>query len=118
MYLDGALVHTTPPPNFDLETNLGSLDRLGRYDATSLVYTHYGARGDEEEDVRDALDEYRSVLTDWVEKVEETYERLGDTEEVAAEMFDEAEFPSRWDEDAVREMIRMDVRGAAMYLNS
>jgi len=53
-----------------------------------------------------------------VEKVEETYERLGDTEEVAAEMFDEAEFPSRWDEDAVREMIRMDVRGAAMYLNS
>lgn len=118
MFLDDRLVHTTPPPNFDLETNLDSLDRLARYDATSLVYTHYGKRGGNEEEVRDALNEYRAVLTDWVERVEEAHERLGDEEEVAAELFGETEFPDRWDEDAVREMIRMDVRGTLLYLNS
>lgn len=118
MYLDDELVHTTPPPNFDLETNLESLDRLARYDATSLVYTHFGARGDSEEDIREALDEYRRVLTDWVGSVEEAYERLGDVEDVAEEVIVETEFPERWDDDAVHEMTKMDVQGAVMYLDS
>lgn len=117
MYLDGELVHTTPPPNFDLETNLEGLDSLARYDATSLVYTHFGARGDDEEDVREALKEYRRVLTDWVEGVEEAYERLGDTEDVADEVISQADFPKRWDEESVREMVKMDVQGAVMYLD-
>lgn len=117
MYLNDELVHTTPPPNFDMETNLESLDRLARYDATSLVYTHFGARGEDEEDVREALDEYRHVLTDWVESVEEAYERLGDAEAVADEVIAETDFPERWDEDAVHEMVKMDVQGAVMYLD-
>ena len=117
MYLDDELVHTTPPPNFDLETNLDSLDSLARYDATSLIYTHFDARGENEEDVRDALDEYRRVLTDWVESVEEAYERLGDAEAVADEVIAQANFPERWDEEAVREMVKMDVQGAVMYLD-
>ena len=118
MYLNDELVHTTPPPNFDLETNLDSLDRLARYDATSLVYTHFGARGDNEGDVHAALDEYRRVLTDWVESVEGAYERLGDEEAVADEVIAQDDFPERWDEEAVREMVKMDVQGAVMYLNS
>jgi glyoxylase-like metal-dependent hydrolase (beta-lactamase superfamily II) len=117
MYLDEELVHTTPPPNFDMETNLDSLDRLARYDATGIIYTHFGARGEDEEDVRDALSEYRGVLTDWVESVEEAYERLGDAEAVAGEVIEETEFPDRWDEEAVREMVKMDVHGAVMYLD-
>jgi len=117
MWLDDELVHTTPPPNFDLETNLESLDRLARYDATGLVYTHFGARGEDEKDVRDALEQYRRVLTDWVESVEEAYGRLGDKEAVADEIIAQAGFPERWDEDAVREMVKMDVRGSVMYLN-
>ena len=117
MYLDDELVHTTPPPNFDLETNLDSLDSLARYDATSLIYTHFDARGENEEDVRDALDEYRRVLTDWVESVEEAYERLGDAEAVADEVIVQADFPEKWDEESVREMVKMDVQGAVMYLD-
>ena len=117
MWMDGTLYHTSPPPNFDLETNLESLDRLARYDATSLVYTHFGARGDGEEDVRDALDEYRGVLTDWVERVEERYEATGDEEKVVEELVADAEFPDDWDETAVRETVRMDVRGVMMYLS-
>ena len=116
MYLDDELVHTTPPPNFNLETNLESLDRLARYDATRLIYTHFGARGEDEEDVRGALDEYRHVLTDWVGSVEEAYGRLGDQEDVADEIIAQAGFPERWDQDAVREMVEMDVRGSVMYL--
>jgi glyoxylase-like metal-dependent hydrolase (beta-lactamase superfamily II) len=117
MYLDHELVHTTPPPNFDLETNLKSLDRLARYDATSLVYTHFGARGEDENDVRGALDEYRRVLTEWVGSVEEAYERLGDVESVADEVIAQADFPERWDDEAVREMVKMDVQGAVVYLD-
>jgi len=117
MYFNGELVHTTPPPNFDLETNLESLDRLTRFDATTLLYTHFGPRGDDEEKVRESLDEYRVVLKDWVESVEKAYDRLGNIEEVADELYAETEFPARWDEDAVREMTRMDVQGAVMYLD-
>lgn len=117
MWLDDALVQTTPPPNFDLDTNLESLDRLARYDATTLLYTHFGARGESEERVRDALDGYRRVLTEWVESVEEAYERLGDEEAVAEEVLAGTGFPDRWDDDAVREMTKMDVHGALMYLD-
>ena len=116
MWLDDEIVHTTPPPNFDLDTNLESLDRLARYDATTLMYTHFGARGEDEAEVRDALDEYRNVLKEWVESVEEAYERLGDVQAVADEVIAETEFPERWDEDAVREMVKMDVQGAVLYL--
>ena len=117
MYLDDALTQTTPPPNFDMETNIKSLDRLSRYDATTLLYTHFGARGDDEEEVRDALDEYRRVLTEWVESIEEEYERLGDTEAVADEVIAETAFPERWDDEGVREMVKMDVQGAVLYLD-
>jgi glyoxylase-like metal-dependent hydrolase (beta-lactamase superfamily II) len=117
MRMDGTLYHTSPPPNFDLETNLDSLDRLARYDATTVVYTHFGARGDGEDDVREALDEYRGVLTDWVERVEKAHDRLGDEEEVVDEILADADFPEDWDETAVYETVRMDVRGAMMYLS-
>ncbi|MCX2818124.1 MBL fold metallo-hydrolase [Haladaptatus sp. F3-133] len=117
MWMDGTLYQTSPPPNFDLETNLDSLDRLARYDAKRLVYTHFGARGDGEDDVREALEEYRDVLTDWVDRVETEYDRLGDEEEVVDEILAEAEFPDDWDETAVRETVRMDVRGVMIYLS-
>jgi glyoxylase-like metal-dependent hydrolase (beta-lactamase superfamily II) len=117
MWMDGTLYHTSPPPNFDLDTNLGSLDRLARYDATRLVYTHFGSRGDGVDDVREALDEYRGVLTGWVERVEEAHERLGDEEEVVDELVAAADFPNDWGETAVYETVRMDVRGAMMYLS-
>jgi len=117
MDLNDELVHTTPPPNFDMETNMESLDRLARYDATTLLYTHFGARGEDESDVREALDEYRRVLTDWVESVEEAYDRLDDEEAVADEVIAQADFPERWDDEAVREMVKMDVHGTLMYLD-
>jgi len=117
MWMDGTLYHTSPPPNFDLDANLDSLDRLAERDATRLVYTHFGARGDGEDDVRDALEEYRGVLTDWVCRVEEAHERAEDEEETVDEMLSDADFPDDWDETAVYETVRMDVRGALMYLN-
>ena len=66
---------------------------------------------------RELLDEYRRVLTRWVESVEEAYERLGDEEAVADEVIAQADFPERWDEESVREMVKMDVQGAVMYLD-
>jgi len=116
MYLGGEVIHTTPPPNFDLDTNLESLDRLARYDATTLLYTHFGARGNDEKEVRGALGEYRTVLNRWVEKVKQAYESLGGIEKTADELYGQAEFPEHWDENAVREMTRMDVHGVVMFL--
>jgi glyoxylase-like metal-dependent hydrolase (beta-lactamase superfamily II) len=117
MWMDGTLYHTSPPPNFDLDTNLESLDRMARYDATSIVYTHFGARGDGEDDVREAFEEYRGVLTGWVERVEKAHERLGDEQDVVEELVADADFPDDWGETAVYETVRMDVRGAMMYLS-
>ncbi|MDY7080934.1 MAG: MBL fold metallo-hydrolase, partial [Halobacteria archaeon] len=57
MYLKEQLLPTTPPPNFDLQKNLESLENLKEYEPSRLVYTHYGVR----EDGVEALDEYAEV---------------------------------------------------------
>lgn len=80
-YLDGRLLATTPP-NFDLEENLDTLDRLKELDVETLLYPHFGPRVNAE----GVFEEYRTVLSSWVKKVEEKWEEHGDREAVVREL--------------------------------
>ncbi|QLD90705.1 MBL fold metallo-hydrolase [Natronomonas salina] len=75
MHLAGEMRPTTPPPGFDLETNLETVDRLRAYDPEKNFYGHYGPGGDDA--VRE-LDRYERMLPDWVEVVEAKRREHGD----------------------------------------
>ncbi|MFO7926061.1 MAG: MBL fold metallo-hydrolase [Halobacteriota archaeon] len=75
MYFEGALRPTTPPPEFDLETTLDTVDRLRAYDPDRLFYGHFGPGS------RDAvreLDRYERLLPEWVDTVRELRADHGD----------------------------------------
>lgn len=82
MFIDGELKPTTPPPNFDFEKNLDSLETLKEFDADVLLYPHFGPRFD-----KTGLDEYDDVLREWVNDVREASEKHGrDTEKIVGEL--------------------------------
>jgi len=74
MFLGGALLPTTPAPDFDLEESLATVDRLRATEPSTLCYGHFGARAD----AVAALDAYADRLPAWVAAVEEAHESTGD----------------------------------------
>ena len=75
MHLAGEMRPTTPPPGFDLEANLETVERLRAYDPEKNFYGHYGPGGD---DAVGELDRYGRMLPDWVDVVAERRETHGD----------------------------------------
>ena len=65
MWVAGELYPSTPPPDFDLEASLSTLDRLFDADPSILCYGHFGARTD----ATAALETYRDLLPEWVDAV-------------------------------------------------
>lgn len=113
-YLEGTMLPTTPPPNFDLDGNLASLDRLAGYDVGTLLYSHYGPR----HDVDGAFAEYAGVLREWVGAVEERWRSCLDGREVARSLVEGGDAPhfDRWNGEVAAERARIDVEGALGYV--
>ncbi len=114
MNIAGELKPTTPPPNFDLEKNLDSLERFKDLDPEVLLYGHYGARHDAVE----SLEEYSEILRDWVDEVEEVRENY-ETDDEVVDHFVESDhlYYDVWDDESASETIRMDVEGVLLYLD-
>lgn len=112
-YLGGQLLATTPPPNFDLEENLDTLDRLKGLDVDTLLYPHYGPRPYTD----GVFDDCQSVLRSWVAEVERAWEEHGDTEAVVREILD-SDHPHYevWSDPVAENTIEMNVRGALRYV--
>jgi glyoxylase-like metal-dependent hydrolase (beta-lactamase superfamily II) len=113
-YLDEVLIPTTPPPNFHLDRNLESLDRLARFEPETLLYSHYGPRYD----VDGAFEEYERVLREWIADVERRWRVHLDEERVARQFVESRDAPNfrRWNGEAASQLTRMDVEGALDYL--
>lgn len=113
-YIAGTMLPTTPPPNFALDKNLNSLDRLAEYNVETLLYAHYGPRYD----IEGAFVEYSSVLREWVDTVEERWRACLDGREVARSIVegDNAPHFARWNGGVAAERARIDVEGALEYL--
>lgn len=66
---------TTPPPDFDLEEALETVDELLAFEPERLLYAHFGAG--EPGEAREELRRYREMLPAYVEEIDEARERHG-----------------------------------------
>lgn len=106
------VVHTSPPPGFDLEGCLEDVEMLQELDPTALYYAHFGDRV-----TGDLLDTYANVLENWVERVAEKRSELDDDDAVVEFFGERTEMVDVWDEEHAREEERMNVRGVLHYLD-
>jgi glyoxylase-like metal-dependent hydrolase (beta-lactamase superfamily II) len=95
---------STPPPSFDLEANLETIDRLRELDPSRLLFTHFGPG----EDAMAELDAYERVLPQWIDDVAAARERVGDDiDDLVAELEGDWEMYT----------LERDVAGALGYLD-
>lgn len=105
MYLDGAMRPTTPPPAFDLEASLETVDRLRAYDPERNFYGHFGPGGNDA--VRE-LDRYERLLPEWVDRLRQAREAHGDDVDTIVESLG-----SEW----MSPTVERDVAGVLHYLD-
>jgi glyoxylase-like metal-dependent hydrolase (beta-lactamase superfamily II) len=108
------LLPTTPPPSFDLEGSLASLELLRRLDSTTLLYTHFGTHNDPGE----MLLRYAELLQAWVEEIRTLRGKLVD-EEVVGQNLVEKHAPALagyCDQEMAKQEIVMNARGVLQYL--
>lgn len=106
---------TSPPPEFDLEAVRADIDMIRDIDPSTLLYGHFGPAP-----TGDKLDEYESVITDWVADVKAKYaefEDEGTLVEYFVERIDEP-LMGVWTPDKARGEVAMDVRGVVTSLES
>jgi glyoxylase-like metal-dependent hydrolase (beta-lactamase superfamily II) len=77
----GVIRPATPPPEFDLDVSLESIERIRSFRPARLFPTHYGAA----EDSNAVLDEGSMRMNQWVEAAEPIVDRGGGVDEVAEE---------------------------------
>ncbi|WP_336002291.1 MBL fold metallo-hydrolase [Halorientalis halophila] len=97
---------TTPPPSFDLEANLATVERLLELDPSRTLYSHFGPGkpGEATAELRD----YAAMLPEWVEAVRSAREATDDDlDEMVSELRPEWESPT----------LRRDVVGVCGYLD-
>ncbi|MFC4436350.1 MULTISPECIES: MBL fold metallo-hydrolase [Natrialbaceae] len=109
-------VETSPPSNFHLERCLEDVETLKAIDPDVLLYTHFGPRyvGD---DAAAALEEYATVLSEWVERVEEKRGELEDDDAVVDHFAASSERADAWGEHKASAEAAMNARGAIGYLD-
>ncbi len=109
--LDGDLYPTTPPPSFDLEKSLESLEVMNSFDPNYLLYAHYGSY----EGAQEKLKAYKKFLKDWVDYVERKLadNTLEEAQEIVAE-----DYSDRLNDKFNETELKMNVEGVSLYLNS
>ncbi|OIB57789.1 MBL fold metallo-hydrolase [Natrialba sp. SSL1] len=109
------IVETSPPSDFDLEQCLADARTIADIDPDVLLYTHFGPRyvGD---DADQALEEYATVLTEWVNAVEAKREELAD-DELMAHFAAATDHGDAWSDEKASAEAAMNVRGVVGYLD-
>ena len=107
-----AVFQTSPPANFDLEQCLADVRMVRDLNPEVLCYPHFGAA-----EAAGRLDEYETVLPEWVERVAEKRKGLADDEAVADHFAAAADLGDVWGERKTREEARLNVRGVLGYLD-
>lgn len=108
--VNGELYPTTPPPDFDLEKTLDSLDRFIELDPDHLLYSHFGYRQGGSGD----LETHKTRLIQWVELIEEYKESGMSNEEIIQQLKDDF---SDEVSDYFLTILERDTRGVLVFLN-
>jgi glyoxylase-like metal-dependent hydrolase (beta-lactamase superfamily II) len=111
LYLGGRLIPSTPPPTFNLEKSLDSLTRMKESDPSILLYPHFGPG----EKPNELIDNYKRILQDWVELVDNLRSQYGDKEKMVTEI---VEAKRDWIRNgfSVGEL-KMNIRGVLKYFS-
>ena len=113
LYLGGRLYPTTPPPSFDLERALESLQRVSGLRPRRLLYTHFGPA----EEPGRLLREYGEVLEWWVGKIKAVRDSASSEEEAMKRLLADPEVAAyAHDGDKDMEELAMNIRGVLVYL--
>jgi len=112
----GEQIPATVPPSFDLQTSCRALDRLKTYHPKTLCFAHFG----QSDHAMKVLDQYGSILREWVEAIracrqDDRSGALQTDEDVVAAVLSQPRFrvlvePLRWE-------VTMFVRGVLHYLD-
>lgn len=102
-YRDRA-IPSTPPPSFDLEANLETVERLRPLEPDRILYGHFGVGHDGTR----LLEQYAEELPEWVEQIAAGRERHGDDAAAIAE-----ELPDKWNSNT----LERDVVGVLVALD-
>ena len=100
---------TTPPPDFDLDQTLESLDRFSECSPELLLYSHFGYR----EGGSELLENHKDLLRYWVELIDEYRGGARPQSDVVDQVLEE--FAGAVPEN-FREILKRDVRGVYEYL--
>jgi glyoxylase-like metal-dependent hydrolase (beta-lactamase superfamily II) len=103
MFLGDELYPTTPPPDFDPDATVATVERLRGYSPERVLYGHFGSR----EDADAALAAYADLVPEWVEVVRQYRDGRDDPGAIASEL------PARWRSPTVER----DVAGVVHYLD-
>ncbi|PGF15717.1 MBL fold metallo-hydrolase [Natrinema sp. CBA1119] len=106
---------TSPPSNFDLEQCLDDIETLKALDPDVFCYPHFGPRyvGD---NVDRALEEYATVLEEWVDAVADKRRELADDEAVIEHFAAATEMTDVWGAEKSSEEAKLNARGVLGYL--
>lgn len=111
LYLGGRLIPSTPPPSFNLKKALNSLTRIKKFEPSTLLYPHFGPGKNPPE----LIDNYKRILTNWVNQVEELRSRSGEGEKLVEEII---EARKDWIRNGFSEgELKMNIRGVLEYLS-
>lgn len=111
LYLEDQLIPSTPPPSFDLEKSLASLEEMEGLNPELLLYPHFGPGRNPEE----LLSNYELILREWVEEIETLFENYDREESLTNSAL---EGKDNWLVDGVtREELKMNVEGILRYLS-
>lgn len=94
---------STPPPSFDLDANLATIDRLRDLEPERILFSHFGPGGDGVAD----LDAAAEVLPEWVERVRDARDATDDLDGIVERVTPEWQSPT----------LRRDIVGVLQYLD-
>lgn len=85
----GVVRPATPPPEFDLEDAIASIEKIRALGASELWLTHFGSQKPQSQD--EVCDEATTALRSWAEWVKNARASTDDLDEIAAEVQKRAE---------------------------
>jgi glyoxylase-like metal-dependent hydrolase (beta-lactamase superfamily II) len=103
---------TTPPPNFDLDQCLDDVAMLQSLDPDVLCYPHFGPAAAD-----DRLEEYATVLEDWVADVTAARDRLDDDDAVVEHLVEQDDLGDVWGEQRAAANVELNARGVLHSLD-
>jgi glyoxylase-like metal-dependent hydrolase (beta-lactamase superfamily II) len=106
------LIPTTPPPSFNMERAIESLERLRKLPVTNLFQPHFGQRSN----AREAIEENITIMRSWKKRLEELKSNGSSVEEVVKIFSMEICYGSGTSPEKLPEFLRMSIRVSVLGL--